>query len=148
VKPRKTNADLQKFIEDIRSRQKNTVWPDSLRNGRSVDEFLWKGSASATLVQRMAAWLIGAFFLFAGVVFLSFARTANSWTLAIFALAWVLLGAKVFRNGFQKPQHSLDPNGRVARRLFPGYFSTLAAFQAVIGGTVLYLAAKLKKVKR
>jgi hypothetical protein len=39
-------AEQQRTLSDkLRSKQRNIVWPDTLINGRSVDAFLWKGSA-------------------------------------------------------------------------------------------------------
>ncbi|HSR08288.1 MAG TPA: hypothetical protein VLM42_14135 [Bryobacteraceae bacterium] len=147
MKRHKIDADRQKFIDDIKSQQQNTLWPDTVRNGRSVDEFLWKGSPRATLIQRMGAWLIGAFFLFVGVVFLGFARTANSWILAIIACVWLLPGAKIFSNGFRKHLRPADQDVSLARRLFPGYFSTLTALKTSARAMTVCLAAKSKKVK-
>src|ERR1700682_2054936 len=41
-----------KLLDDLRARQRNTLWPDTLRNARTVDAFLWKGSPDATPIQR------------------------------------------------------------------------------------------------
>jgi hypothetical protein len=35
--------DLKSFVDEFRARQQNIVFPDTVRNGRSVDSFLWKG---------------------------------------------------------------------------------------------------------
>jgi hypothetical protein len=34
--------NLDKFVDEIRAGQQNIVFPDTVRNGRSVDFFLWK----------------------------------------------------------------------------------------------------------
>jgi len=44
-------AEQQRTLSDkLRSKQRNIVWPDTLINGRSVDAFLWKGSAYSATV--------------------------------------------------------------------------------------------------
>jgi len=55
------SSDTEKLIEEARAKQSNTVWPDTLLNGRSVDEFLLKGSPDAPIVQRIGAWIFGLF---------------------------------------------------------------------------------------
>jgi hypothetical protein len=93
------------FIEDAKARQRNIVFPDTVRNGRCVDAFLWKGSPNPPLVQRVAAWLLGVFFLFAGLAFWNIGarrRENISWALDAISLAIILLGIRVFRNGFPK----------------------------------------------
>ena len=57
------------FSNDIHQRQRNTVYPDTLRNARSVDSFLWHGSADATMVQRIGAFIFGVVFIPAGAAF-------------------------------------------------------------------------------
>jgi hypothetical protein len=66
---KKTNiSGRKKFIESIKAKQRNTVWPDTLINSRGVDEFLWKGSPDPSLVQRLAAFIFGLTFVLLGVV--------------------------------------------------------------------------------
>ena len=99
----------QKFLDEIEANQKNILWNDTVRNGRGVDAFLWKGSPDATLVQRVGAWLFGLTFLGFGVVFLTIARRLGreEGTLALAITAVVsmglfLVGGKICLNGFQK----------------------------------------------
>jgi hypothetical protein len=47
------------LIEDVRASQRNTLWPDAMVNGSSVDGLLWKGSPKATMVQRAASRSLG-----------------------------------------------------------------------------------------
>jgi hypothetical protein len=96
------NANQKRWIDDFKAKQRNTVWPDPLINSRGVDEFLWKGSPDAPLVQRIGAWLFGLFFLAAGVAFLELARERGSGLLILLALAGLGLGLKVFMNGFRR----------------------------------------------
>ena len=102
--------DLDKFIDEFRARQQNSSFPDTVRNGRSVDFFLWKGSPNPSLVQRIGAWMFGFVFMGFGGVFFSVAvteRVENGFSFAVvflvaMSLAAVLLGIRVFRNGFPK----------------------------------------------
>ncbi|HKN22230.1 MAG TPA: hypothetical protein VJX73_12475 [Terracidiphilus sp.] len=50
--------------EDLEERQRATVWPDTLRAGRSVDEFLWKGDPKATPIQSAGLLVFATFWLF------------------------------------------------------------------------------------
>jgi hypothetical protein len=54
----------------MQAKQRNVVWPDTLRNGRSVDAFFWKGSPTAPFVQRLGAFLFGLGFLSLGAALL------------------------------------------------------------------------------
>ncbi len=96
------SKDPQKLIEEIRARQRNTVWPDLLINNRGVDAFLWKGSRDAPLVQRIAAWLFGLFFLAAGVAFLDIAYERQSVIPIVMSILFFLIGGRVFFNGFRR----------------------------------------------
>jgi hypothetical protein len=92
----------QRVIEEIKSKQRNFVFPDTLRNSRSVDEFLWKGSPNAPIVQRMAAWMFGLFFILAGVAFIDVAYEKHYWIFGVLSVVWFLVGGKVFLNGFRR----------------------------------------------
>jgi hypothetical protein len=106
MKDREHNSQHDRLIDEIKDRQSNTLWPDTMKNGSSVDEFLWKGSPDAPLVQRMGAWIFGIFFLLCGVCFLEFAREKRSWVVLVFSLVVFLLGGKVFLNGFRRHKAS------------------------------------------
>ena len=107
--------NLDTFLDETRASQRNIVFPDTVRNGRSVDAFFWNGSSNPPLVQRIAAWMFGLFFLAVGLGFAGLAVGAihedDSWIesgiLALISLAVVLIGIRVFRNGF--PRRSLTP---------------------------------------
>ena len=99
--------DLDKFIDETQASQRNIVFPDTVRNARNVYAFLWKGSPSPTLVQRMAAWLFGLLFiamasLFVGLFFQE-GDTKSWWPLLFVSALLCFLGLKIFRNGF--PRH-------------------------------------------
>jgi hypothetical protein len=98
------SRDRSKFSDDLQARQRNTVWPDTLRNGRTVDAFLWKGSPDATPVQRVGSAIIGLAFLAMGFtfVFISVYRegSGSSLFIMLFGLFWILIGCKLFGNAF------------------------------------------------
>ena len=101
---------LDKFIGDIRARQRNIVFPDTLRGGRSVDAFLWNGSPNPSLVQRITAWMFGLIFVILGLTFMPVvARIRDvdgswigAWFMMVISVALVLVGIKIFRNGFPR----------------------------------------------
>jgi hypothetical protein len=102
--------DVDKLVDEFRARQENIVFPDTVRNGRSVDLFLWKGSPNPWLVQRIAAWMFGLVYICAGLEILYQAvreRIESGFSfgvvfLAAMSLAAVLVGIRVFRNGFPR----------------------------------------------
>ena len=63
--------DRDGVIEEIKAKQRNTAWPDTIVNSRGVDEFLWKGSSDAPLVQRIGAWIFGLTFVLGSVGWLA-----------------------------------------------------------------------------
>ena len=99
-----------KLVDEFRVRQQNIVFLDTVRNGSLVDLFLWKGSPNPALVQRIAAWMFGLVFMgFGGETFYYAVveRVENGFSfgivfLAAMSLAAVLLGIRVFRNGFTR----------------------------------------------
>jgi hypothetical protein len=73
--------ELERIREDAEERQRGTLVPDSIRSGRSVDEFMWKGDPKASLVQRIGL-------LFFGLMFL-----------VLFAIAVVILATRTWEGG-------------------------------------------------
>src|SRR5579862_3192270 len=94
--------DLQNFVDDIRAKQRNTVWPDPMVNARGMDEFLFKGSRNPATVQPVGAWIVACGFLGPGVVILGMSFKEGSLIGIGFGLACLLIGIKVFRNGFRR----------------------------------------------
>jgi hypothetical protein len=89
-------------IEEIRAKQRSTVWPDAMRNSRSVDAFLWKGSPDAPLVQRIGAWIFGLTFILCGLGWVSVAYEKGDFVFGALSIVWFALGGKVFLNGFRR----------------------------------------------
>jgi hypothetical protein len=100
--PQKEKPDGSSFLGEIRERQRNIVWPDTMRNGRSVDALLWKGSRDATTVQRVGIAIFGLCFLVAGLGFAYMAYLGREIILAAFAAIPTLLGLRLLRNVFRR----------------------------------------------
>ena len=98
-RPGPKHGDLS---DDMRARQRNTLWYDTVFNGRRVDVFLWRGSPGAPLVQRIGAWIIGAELIGLGCLAVIAARKENSMLIAAASIFCFGAGYKVFRNGFRR----------------------------------------------
>ena len=85
----------------IAERKTARIRESFVRRG-GIDLFLWKGSKDPTLVQRFGAWTVGAFFGFAGVAFWFEFLEDDPIALRVIPIVLVLLGAKIFRNGFSR----------------------------------------------
>ena len=96
------------FIDDLRAKQRNVVWPDSVVNASRVDKFLWRGSPNPTGVQRIGAWIFGMTFMGFGLGFFSLASVewredaVGSVILGAFAFGALAVGIRIFRNGWPK----------------------------------------------
>ncbi len=101
--------ELDEFIRQTRWRQRNIVFPDTVRNTRSVNVFLWKGSADPSLVQQIGAWVFSlVFFGYAGAYAGMSAYGSREDDSAGFILTGALslgafaIGVRLFRNGFPR----------------------------------------------
>ena len=98
------------FIDESRASQRNIVFPDTVRNARSVDVFLWRGSPNPPLVQRIGAWLFGLTYIGLGLALSSVAlrlhNEERSWirsvVVILISFSSVPVGIKIFRNGFPR----------------------------------------------
>jgi hypothetical protein len=89
-------------IESITDRQRNLTWPNVLRNGRFVDEFLWKGACDAPLVQRIGAVILALAYVLVGLTFISIAVEQQKWSAAVFAVLLFVTGAWFIRNALRR----------------------------------------------
>src|SRR5262245_10241097 len=102
------------FIEDAEARQRNIVFPNTVRNGRSADAFLWKGSPRPTIVQRLGAWIVGLWFTGIGLACLyALPRIKHTGDFLLGVVGFVVMGlgglyvgGRIFRNGFPRKQSS------------------------------------------
>jgi hypothetical protein len=109
MKHRPKDMDQRKFIDDIRGKQENILWPDTVRNSRSVDAYLWKGSPSAPLVQRIGAWLFGLCFFVLGLRELIVSIQLRDWLFILLSVGSIFLGTRIFINGCKKKKRSMKP---------------------------------------
>jgi hypothetical protein len=96
----------EQVVEEIKAKQRNTLWPDALLNSRSVDTYLWKGSPDAPLVQRVGAGIFGITFMLLGAGLIEVDReiTPDRKSIAAVILGVIFFGVglKVFLNGFRR----------------------------------------------
>ncbi len=88
--PLRRNLELQ---------QRNTVWPDTVRNARNVDAYLWRGNPNAPMVQRIGAVIWGLSFLLCAASFAYEAR--EFWPMYSFTVGFGYVGCRAIRNAFR-----------------------------------------------
>jgi len=100
------DKDPLEFAAEIRARQRNIVFPDTVINSRPMWVLLLRGSAHPMLAQRMGAWLFGVMYVGIGVTVFELARQEGSRLLGALALGLILLGLRIFRSGFRRRESS------------------------------------------
>jgi hypothetical protein len=135
MKKRATTGTQKNLIAEITAKQQNNVWPGPIANSRSIDEYLWKGSQNATLVQRIGACIIGLFYFSMGVIFLGFARGDLWWPVTLLSFLLLFLGTKIFLNGFRNRKLKSDQRGNAVRRIFPGLWTILKMIRRLVDQT-------------
>lgn len=110
----KDEHSFEQIREDIEARQRATVWPDTLRNERFVNAFLWKGDPNARPVQRVGLVVFALFFLLLGMSLVSipFQKNFEDGSSIVFfvALPPLLLSVRLLRNAFLRPQKHRGDN--------------------------------------
>ena len=98
------------FVFRDTGRAQALVFPDTVRNARSVDAYFWRGSPDAPLVQRIGAWLFGLFFMVLGFSFLWIApRLEAQFFENLLGLLFIVLGVKIFYNGCKRRKRTNSP---------------------------------------
>lgn len=105
-------SGLHRVLEGIDQNQRATTFPETLRAGRSVDEFLWKGDPKAPLIQRVGLFIFASMFLslFVGlivviVVMIIQRDWLNSlWVLVVATLSGIA-GFRFLFNAFRRQKH-------------------------------------------
>ena len=90
--------ELDDYIESVKARQKNLIWPDVLRGGRSVDELLWKGARNAPLVQRVGVVILALAYVSVGLAFVSMSLEQGEWSTGAFAALLFIAAGWFIRN--------------------------------------------------
>jgi hypothetical protein len=111
-------SESNEFIDALKAKQDNLLWPSSLVNSRRVDEFFFKGRPNPTPVQRVAAWLFGLADISIGFGFVAIARHAeqNGWVGWILAAGMWALGALTCYNGSRKSKNKKSHHDASASR--------------------------------
>lgn len=94
----KKEGQLHEYIAELEARQRNTVWPDPLRNSRGVDQLLWKGSVDATAVQRIGIAVFGFTFCLIGIAIMLAGVEDHMWFETVLGLLFILLACRLFWN--------------------------------------------------
>ncbi|WP_035354440.1 hypothetical protein [Edaphobacter aggregans] len=97
-----SKKELDSYIESVKASQRNTIWPDVLRGGRSVDELLWKGARDAPMVQRIGVVVLAFAYLMVALVFTSMAVEQGNWFMGTFAAILFGVGGLFIRNALRK----------------------------------------------
>ncbi|MGD0628661.1 MAG: hypothetical protein ABR987_04880 [Terracidiphilus sp.] len=100
------------LIEDVRTKQGNTLWPDAMANSSSVDALLWKGSPKATKIQRIGIAIWGLAFVCIGAACDLGAYEKHELPLMFFGILWLALGTKLVLNAFKRSPKPMKPKKR------------------------------------
>lgn len=113
------DSEIDRMREEIEERQRATVYPDRLRAGRSVDEFLWKGDPKAPPVQRAGLVVFGAFWFFLftiSIIVVIKGILERDLTTTIFGTVFgAVIGYvdfRLFRNAFRHERRHSSPGER------------------------------------
>jgi hypothetical protein len=100
----KKQYPIEKLVDDVEVKQRNTPWGDAMVNASSVDELLFKGSQRITKVQRVGVAFLGVAFVLCGVFFIGdLGSSSDSRSLAVlFGTGCLLLGCKFLWNSIRK----------------------------------------------
>jgi hypothetical protein len=100
----KDHHKKERWEGELINRQRNIVFPDTVRNDRLVNELLWKGSPNATPVQRIgiAVLSIGPFCVAAQFIGIGWDALPDAAAILAFlvALPFVYVGCRLVRNAF------------------------------------------------
>jgi hypothetical protein len=98
----KVRHPVDEMVDDLRARQRNTVFPDGRAGGGRLDALLWKGSDTLSGIQRVGIAFIGLFMVMIAVAFAAEAATDHSILWTSFAIGLLYVGARVLFNSIPK----------------------------------------------
>jgi len=94
---------IEKLVDDVEFRQRNTTWPDAMLNASSVDEVLWKRSRHITKIQRVGVALLGLAFVLIGILFIGDLDLGGSRLLSVlFGTGSLLIAGKLLWNSIRR----------------------------------------------
>lgn len=102
-----SSSEEREFDAQVRARQRNTIWPDTLRGDYDVDSFVFSRTARATPLQRIGIAIFAFIFLMPAIPLVYFAFTEDLPTLArafllLLAVPFALLGLRLVRNACRR----------------------------------------------
>jgi hypothetical protein len=92
---------IEKLVDDVEFKQRNTTWPDTMVNASKVDEVLWKRSRHITKIQRVGVALLGLAFVLCGIWFIGNVDLGGRLSV-LFGTVSLLIGAKLLWNSVRK----------------------------------------------
>jgi hypothetical protein len=95
---------LQGMMDDLAAKQRNILWPQSLRNGRNVDTFLWKGAEKPTASMRIGAFLLGTIYLISALAICYASAEGGSILGVLISFGFLYLGARVLIRSVPKKE--------------------------------------------
>jgi hypothetical protein len=104
-----------RLYEEVQARQRNTTWPDAVRNASSVDELVFKGSPTATRGQRAGVFVLGVLYILAGGSFILMGEEQHTIGLIALAVIGLAVGAWIIRNAFLRLERK--PRNRHPHRI-------------------------------
>jgi hypothetical protein len=102
MQPPDEKHGLHRRIHEPASHKPSLVFPEKVDPPGNIDLFLWRGSAYLSVVQRIAAWVTGLFFVSAGVEFIMIAREDGEMPFGAIGIGAILLGAHTIRSGCRR----------------------------------------------
>ncbi len=97
------DPESRRWIEELKYRQRNIVWPDAFTNSREVLVRLWRGSrGKATLTQRVGVFLFGLMYFAAGLGWIVLAHQLGSILGLLISYLFLVLGARSCWNAVRK----------------------------------------------
>jgi len=106
---------FEQIGQEVEDSQRATVWPDTIRNGSSIDAFLWRGDPNAMPIQRAGLVVFALAFLLLAIVFATIPfqkKFEEGWVIEFcLALLLLLVSMRLIRNAFLRPPRHRNPNG-------------------------------------
>jgi hypothetical protein len=99
-----TQHPIEKLVDDVEFRQRNTTWPEAMVNASSADELMWKGSRRITKVHRIGVAIFGLVFVLSGIS-ISSSFGDGWWVVIPIATGFILSAASFCGIAFEKMIH-------------------------------------------
>jgi hypothetical protein len=92
---------IEKLVDEVEFKQRNSTWPDAVVNARGVDEVLWTRSRHITKVQRVGVAVLGVAFVLCGIWFIGNVDLRGKLSV-LFGTVSLLVGGKLLWNSIRK----------------------------------------------